>query len=85
MMQKFYFTYGSEGQPFTGGWTEVNAPDRLRACAAFKAFHPCKTEGILNCSGVYNEGDFRQTKMFESGNLGACCHEVITLSVEAKS
>lgn len=21
-MAKFYFTYGTEGQPFVGGWTE---------------------------------------------------------------
>lgn len=25
-MRTFYFTYGSSGQPFIGGWTEVNAP-----------------------------------------------------------
>lgn len=45
-MPKFYFTYGTDGQPFVGGWTEVEArtaarpaphfghitPTRLRAC-----------------------------------------------------
>ena len=25
-MPNFYFTYGTEGQPFFGGWTEVDAP-----------------------------------------------------------
>lgn len=24
-MPKFYFTYGTDGQPFVGGWTEVDA------------------------------------------------------------
>ena len=24
-MAKFYFTYGLEGQPFVGGWTEIEA------------------------------------------------------------
>ena len=39
-MPKFYFTYGAEGQPFVGGWTEVEAPDGHAACAAFRAYHP---------------------------------------------
>ena len=45
-MPKFYFTYGTEGQPFVGGWTEVEAPDGHAACAAFRACHPDKTEGL---------------------------------------
>lgn len=32
-MAKFYFTYGTDGQPFFGGWTEVEAPGRSRGCA----------------------------------------------------
>ena len=27
-MAKFYFTYGTSGQPYFGGWTEVVAPNR---------------------------------------------------------
>ena len=42
-MRTFYFTYGSSGQPFIGGWTEVNAPNYGAACAAFRAYHPDKT------------------------------------------
>ena len=45
-MRTFYFTYGSSGQPFIGGWTEVNAPNYGAACAAFRAYHPDKTEGM---------------------------------------
>lgn len=26
-MARFYFTYGTDGQPFVGGWTEVEAPN----------------------------------------------------------
>ena len=47
-MAKFYFTYGTDGQPFFGGWTEVEAPDAHAACAAFRAYHPDKTEGLVN-------------------------------------
>ena len=46
-MSKFYFTYGSEGHPFVGGWTEVEAPDLGTACATFRAFHPDKTACLL--------------------------------------
>ena len=34
---KYYFTYGTDGQPFVGGWTEVEAPNADIACAAFRA------------------------------------------------
>jgi len=82
-MPKFYFTYGSEGQPFFGGWTEVEAPDRRTACAAFRAFHPDKTEGLLNCCSVYEEEDFKRTSMYgPGGNFGYRCRETITLRRE---
>lgn len=82
-MPKFYFTYGTEGQPFIGGWTEVEAPDGHTACAAFRAFHPEKTEGLLNCSSVYSEENFKRTSMYgPEGNFGYRCHETITLQRE---
>lgn len=49
-MTKYIFTYGTEGQPFAGGWTEVIAPDRQAACAAFRAIHPDRVEGLLRRS-----------------------------------
>ena len=80
-MQTFYFTYGTEGQPFYGGWTEIEAPDIHSACAVFRAFHPDKIDGILNCSSVYNEAQFKKTKMAdEEGNFGRFCHERITIT-----
>ena len=82
-MPKFYFTYGTEGQPFFGGWTEVEAPDGHAACAAFRAYHPDKTEGILNCCSVYEEERFKRTSMYgPEGNFGHRCHETITLRRE---
>ena len=60
-MAKFYFTYGTDGQPFFGGWTEVEAPDAHAACAAFRAYHPDKTEGLVNCSSIYDEEKFKLT------------------------
>ena len=81
-MPKFYFTYGTDGQPFVGGWTEVEAPDRRAACAAFRSYHPDKTEGLLNCSSVYDEAWFKQTEMYRNGNFGVRCHERITLRRE---
>ncbi len=82
-MPKFYFTYGSGGQPFVGGWTEVDAPDYHAACGAFRAFHPDKTEGLLNCSSVYDEAHFKLSEMNgPKGNFGYRCHERITLRRE---
>lgn len=82
-MSKFYFTYGTEGQPFVGGWTEVDAPDDHAACAAFRAYHPDKTNGLLNCSDVYDEDHFKLTEMYRRGNFCFRCHERIILRREA--
>ena len=82
-MPKFYFTYGTEGQPFFGGWTEVDAPGIHAACAAFRAYHPDKIAGIVNCSSIYDEEQFKRTEMYRKSNFGCRCHEVIILRREA--
>lgn len=82
-MPKFYFTYGTSGQPFVGGWTEVEAPTARVAAFAFRAFHPDKVEGLLNCSDMYTQEHFERTEMYRRGNFGFRCHEVITLRREA--
>ena len=81
-MEKFIFTYGTSGQPYCGGWTEVVAPNRGAACAAFRAIHPDKTDGLLNCCCVYRNEQFEKTEMAKTGNFGAFCHETIALVVE---
>lgn len=81
-MERFYFTYGAEGQDFVGGWTEVDAPDIDAACAAFRAYHADKIKHILNCGGVYDEEHFKHTTMYRRGNFGCRCHEIITLRRE---
>lgn len=82
-MKKFYFTYGSEGHPFVGGWTEVEAPDMNSACSIFQVVHPNKSGDCLNCSSIYAEDEFKRTQMAgPKGNFGARCHEKITLTVE---
>ena len=79
-MQRFYFTYGTEGQPFYGGWTIVEAENTTAAAMAFKAYHPNKSRGILNCAGFYTEEQFKAMPMSREGNFGKFCHEIITLS-----
>lgn len=79
-MNHYYFTYGSDGQPFCGGWTDVIAPDMESACGAFRVFHPDVTYGLLNCCAVYTEEQFKETCMYRSGrNLGAGCQEAIVI------
>lgn len=85
-MTKFYFTYGTSGQPYFGGWTEIEAPNMEIACAAFRAVHPDKTEGLLNCSSVYSEEQFNKTQMAGSeGNFGYFCHEAISVVMTRKN
>lgn len=82
-MEKFYFTYGTAGQPYRGGWTEVIAPGYEAACAAFRAVHPDRIPGVINCCSVYAEKGFLKSGMAgPDGNFGFRCHETITLSVE---
>lgn len=78
-MSKFYFTYGTEGQPFCGGWTEIIADSWEKAEAVFRVYHPDKTPGVLNCSSVYSEKTMMKTSMFREGNFGQRCHETICL------
>ena len=82
-MAKFYFTYGLGGQPFSGGWTEIEAPDRKTACVMFRAIHPDKIDGLLNCSSVYSEEEFMKTRMAGPlGNFNCFCQEKISLRRE---
>ena len=81
-MKNFYFTYGTEGQPFRGGWTQVQAEDESQACAMFRAVHPDKIPGLLNCSSVYDEEHFNRTAMSVQGNFGHRCHEIISIMVQ---
>ena len=81
-MPKFYFTYGTEAQPFAGCWTEVDAPTARAAAFAFRAFHPDKTEGLLNCIDMYPQAVFEQSEMFRNGSFGLRCREVIRVTRE---
>lgn len=80
-MKTFYFTYGTDGQPFFGGWTEVRAANFQMACDIFKAFHPLRN-GLLTCCSVYTEEQFKKTVMYSEGNFGHRAWETITVSVE---
>ena len=76
-LKTYYFTYGLENQDFSGGWTEVEASDIDKACEIFRERHPDRHEGVLNCSTVYSEEQFKRTKMYAGGNFGCRCHEVL--------
>lgn len=79
MKNKYYFTYGSEGQVYKGGWTVVIAESFNKAVELFNQAHPRKS-GLVNCAGIYTETEFQQTQMFKTGkNYGMGCHEIIDL------
>lgn len=91
-MKRFYFTYGSEGYDFVGGWTEVtvDAPDTYNvegvAVDAFDTMHPRldtpEDDPFIRCAGIYTEEEFKKTSMYENGNLGHRCHEQISYIVK---
>lgn len=84
-MPRFYFTYGTDGQPFVGGWTEIESPNVDVACFAFRHIHPDRTPGLLNCSSVYTEEQFKLTGMNgPEGNFGRFCQETITVNITRK-
>lgn len=82
-MNNYYFTYGTEGHPFRGGWTLIQAEDEMQARAVFQAVHPNKIPGLLNCSSVYTEEHFQRTAMAKAGNFGQGCHELISIQRRA--
>lgn len=72
-MKNYYFTYGTDGHPFVGGWTKIEAPNRQIAIDIFNSIHPKKSE-FVNCSSIYDEEEFHKTSMWRNGNYGK--HEV---------
>ena len=84
---KFYFTYGSNAYgvngrfPFQGGWTEIEAPSKAMACAAFRVYHPDRDPDnpCLNCADVYSEDEFNNTLMSFQVNYKDRCHERIII------
>lgn len=79
-MEKFFFTYDVSGHPFSGGWTEIEAPDRTTAIALFRTYHPDKVEGLLNCRSVYEAHDFYKTDSFKHGRCSKRCVERICVT-----
>ena len=71
-MSRFYFTYGEHGQPYQGGWTEVEAPNMKAAIERYTKAHP---ESIY-CN-IYTSTRFMETRMYRYGNFGKRCHEIL--------
>ena len=79
MIKNYYFTYGTEGHPFVGGWTKIEAPSRRAAVTIFRAIHPDVIPDLVNCSSIYDEEDFRKTSMWSKGNFGKHEQEVVLM------
>ena len=80
-MNRFYFTYGtSETMPFRGGWTEVIADTKEQAINIFNIIHKPRHEGIVNCSFIYTEEEFKTTNMYkENSNFGQGLVEILKI------
>ena len=81
----YYFTYGSEGQPYVGGWTEIELEGGgsfSTAIEIFRSIHPDRVNGCVNCAGIYTESHFKSTRMSTESNLGRRCVEHIKVVIE---
>ncbi|HHV63850.1 MAG TPA: hypothetical protein GXX46_02050 [Peptococcaceae bacterium] len=83
-MKTYYFTFGQSGQPYKGGWVEIKANSCAEAQQKFIDHFGAKAysrPGILNYAWHYPEEYFKDPliggDMYEKGNFGAFCHEVI--------
>lgn len=76
-MRNHYFTFGTGyTQPLRKGWVRIIAKDWDDACNKFiRHFAPIgMREGCINCAGMYDEENFKQTIMYTDSNLGETEH-----------
>jgi hypothetical protein len=76
----YYFTFGSAGQLFKGGWVRIKADTLQEAQQKFIAKYgdrAWKHKHCLNCAFFYSEEEFKKTEMHEYGNLGSREHKYI--------
>ena len=77
-MQTYYFTFGiSPDFPYQDGWIEIQAPTMGQAMITFSKKYPHPKHNVLNCAFIYDERQFRATRMYKEGNFGRRCHETI--------
>lgn len=77
-IQPYYFTYGADEHfPFQDGWTIVYAQNLTEAIDIFRAYHPDRHPGVVNCAEVYDAKDFVKTDMYKKGNFDFFGHELI--------
>lgn len=79
--RKYYFTFGTSGHIYRGGWVEIHAVNLLHAQQKFEKRYGDKARngetGLLRYCDSYREERFKTTTMYKYGNFGECCHEVI--------
>lgn len=75
----YYFMYDDSGEyPFTGGWTEVDAPSYALAILLHSTIHNRK-DGRLDCSSVVTKTGFIRNNYEKDGYCGEFCREHIFL------
>ena len=78
---KWYFTYdGGKGQPYKGGWTEVEADTEAQAVLMYKSAHP--GFGSENYRFIYGADSFEAHDYAQKGHCGRFCVERIALKVD---
>lgn len=79
-MRAYYFTFGSSGQIYEGGWIRILAYNLKEAQRKFKKRYGSEAVddiGLLRYAGSYTEEEFKKDDMFREGNFGAFLHETL--------
>lgn len=90
---KFYFIFKDSSEyPYQNGWIEIDAKNEHDAREIFKQEIPCKKQGVLNCSEVYDESKFKKTNMYLNrdnlnykcfGTINADTYEPLKLEIDS--
>jgi len=76
----YYFTFGSYGQLYDGGWVRIQADSINEAQQKFVEHYGDKAQkdnGTLNYAFSYSENHFLSTSMAREGNFGKFEQEFI--------
>lgn len=72
-MNNYYITFGSEGQPFKGGWIIIEAETIEQACKIFRAMYQYKetNDTLLKFCSIYTEKPLNKQKCIKATTISA--------------
>lgn len=75
-----YVTFGTNGQIYDGGWIRINAENREEAIEKMIERYGEENfneHGLYRFAFMYTEEEFKETEMYQNGNMGVYEHEYL--------